>query len=138
MIVPAERDFFSSAPSFSKETEPNPCEDQVFALSDYESDNERSLSRPLVRSRFFVALWRKKLLHHWVQQNHDGLPQKAHRGGRLPYGLRFEPNGTENRTPTTENPEVRSRFPKPRCPPNFCGFGGVFRPSVSPGLAREK
>ena len=27
--------------------------------------------------RFFTELWRHDLLHHWVQQNHDGLPQKV-------------------------------------------------------------
>ena len=31
-------------------------------------------------ARFFVELWRSGLLHHWVQQNHDGLPQKVGHG----------------------------------------------------------
>jgi hypothetical protein len=46
-----------------------------------------ALNRPVLRSPFeaqptyahrvLVSLYRDKLLHYWVQQNHDGLPQKA-------------------------------------------------------------
>ena len=34
---------------------------------------------PTWSHRFLAGLWRQKLLQHWVQQNHDGLPQKAPR-----------------------------------------------------------
>ncbi|CAL1169550.1 unnamed protein product [Cladocopium goreaui] len=34
-------------------------------------------AQPTWSHRFFTELWRQELLHHWVQQNHDGLPQKA-------------------------------------------------------------
>ena len=33
--------------------------------------------RPTIAHRVLVELYRKGLIHGWVQQNHDGLPQKA-------------------------------------------------------------
>ncbi|CAK9104356.1 NAD-dependent protein deacetylase Sirt7 (Regulatory protein SIR2 homolog 7) (SIR2-like protein 7) [Durusdinium trenchii] len=50
---------------------------KVKRLVTHESPEEGLEAEPTTSHRFFVALWRKKLLHHWVQQNHDGLPQKA-------------------------------------------------------------
>jgi len=35
------------------------------------------LARPTLAHRVLTALERKKILKYWIQQNHDGLPQKA-------------------------------------------------------------
>jgi len=34
-------------------------------------------ARPTIGHRSLVQLWREGHLHNWIQQNHDGLPQKA-------------------------------------------------------------
>jgi hypothetical protein len=34
-------------------------------------------AQPTFAHRAFTALYRHQFIHHWIQQNHDGLPQKA-------------------------------------------------------------
>jgi NAD-dependent SIR2 family protein deacetylase len=34
-------------------------------------------AKPTIGHRSLVELWRYGKLQNWVQQNHDGLPQKA-------------------------------------------------------------
>lgn len=35
------------------------------------------LAQPTLAHKALVDLYRKGMVKHWVQQNHDGLPQKA-------------------------------------------------------------
>merc|ERR1719168_100930 len=52
-------------------------------------------AEPSLGHRVLTQLWREKYLKHWVQQNHDGLPQKAgfpqHRINEI-HGAWFDPS----------------------------------------------
>ncbi|CAJ1404754.1 unnamed protein product [Effrenium voratum] len=50
---------------------------RALALVTETSPEQGLTASPTASHRFFAALYRSDLLHHWVQQNHDGLPQKA-------------------------------------------------------------
>ncbi|CAJ1336554.1 unnamed protein product, partial [Effrenium voratum] len=50
---------------------------RALALVTETSPEQGLTASPTASHRFFAALYRRDLLHHWVQQNHDGLPQKA-------------------------------------------------------------